>query len=257
MAGPMEQFEVHTIVPLEIAGVDVSFTNASLWMMIVVVTITLLLTMATSKRALVPTRMQSVAEISYQFIADMIRSSAGAEGLKFFPFIFALFMFVLFSNMLGLLPIQLVTGGAFHQFTVTSHIIVTLALALSVFAMVIVVGLARHGLHFFKLFVPDVPWYMLVILTPIEIISFLSRPISLSVRLFANMLAGHTLLAVFGSFVVGLAAAGGAIAALSIVPMLVIIGVTALEFLVAFLQAYVFAILTSIYLNDALHLHEH
>lgn len=253
----MEQFAVHPIVPLEIGGVDVSFTNASLWMVIVVASITLLLTMAMSKSSMVPSRLQSLAEISYTFIADMIRSSAGSEGLKFFPFIFALFMFVLFSNMLGLLPFQLVTGGAFHQFTVTSHIIVTLALALTVFALVIIVGVAKHGFRFLTLFVPHVPWYMLPILTPIEVISFLSRPISLSVRLFANMLAGHTMLAVFGSFVVGLAAAGGALSALSVIPMFVIIGVTALEFLVAFLQAYVFAILTSIYLNDALHLHDH
>jgi F-type H+-transporting ATPase subunit a len=212
---------------------------------------------AASSRALVPTRTQSLAEISYNFIADMIRSTAGSGGLKFFPFIFTLFMFVLFSNMLGLLPFHVVTGGNFHQFTITSHIIVTLALAMTVFLMVIIVGLVKHGLHFFSLFVPSVPWYMLPILVPIEIISFLSRPVSLSVRLFANMLAGHTMLAVFGGFVAALLAAGGIFAGLAIAPMLAIIGVTVLEFLVAFLQAYVFAILTCIYLNDALHLHDH
>ena len=249
----MHQFEVHPLVPLEIGGVDISFTNASLWMVIVVASVSLLMAIAASSRSLVPTRMQSLAEISYQFVADMIRSSAGSEGLKFFPFIFTLFMFVLFANMLGLLPFNVVSGGAFHQFTVTSHIIVTLALALTVFFMVIIVGIWRHGFRFLSLFVPKVPWVMLPILVPIEIISFLSRPLSLSVRLFANMLAGHTMLAVFGSFVAALGAAGGVYFGLAIAPMLAIIGVTALEFLVAFLQAYVFAILTCIYLNDAIH----
>ena len=249
-AGPMEQFEIHPIVPLEIGGIDISFTNSSLWMCIVVASISLFLTTAASSRAVVPSRMQSIAEISYNFIADMIRSAAGSDGLRFFPFVYALFMFVLFANLFGLIPF-------IHAFTVTSHIIVTLALALVVFTMVIVVGVLKHGFRFLKLFVPDVPWYMLPLLTVIEVISFLSRPLSLSVRLFANMLAGHIMLTVFGGFVVSLAAAGGALSFLSIAPMLGIIGVSALEFLVAFLQAYVFAILTCIYLNDALHLHEH
>jgi F-type H+-transporting ATPase subunit a len=210
----------------------------------------LFLTMGASSRRLVPTRMQSIAEISYLFIADMIRSAAGIEGLKFFPFVFTLFMFVLFSNLIGLFPL-------IHPFTVTSHIIVTFALAIFVFLMVIVVGLARHGLHFFSIFAPKVPFVMLIVLIPIEIVSFLSRPISLSVRLFANMLAGHTMLYVFGTFVIGLATAGGVLSLISVMPLLAIIAVAALEFLIAFLQAYVFAILTCIYLNDALHLHEH
>ena len=249
-AGPMEQFEIHPIIPLEVGGIDISFTNSSLWMCIVVASISLFLTTAASSRSVVPSRMQSLAEISYNFIADMIRSAAGSDGLRFFPFVYALFMFVLFANLFGLIPFL-------HAFTVTSHIIVTLALALVVFTMVIVVGVLKHGFRFLKLFVPDVPWYMLPLLTVIEVISFLSRPLSLSVRLFANMLAGHIMLTVFGGFVVSLAAAGGALSFLSIAPMLGIIGVSALEFLVAFLQAYVFAILTCIYLNDALHLHEH
>ena len=249
-AGPMEQFEIHTIVPLEIGGIDISFTNSSLWMCIVVATISLFLTISSYSRAVVPGRWQSLAEISYNFIADMIRSAAGSDGLRFFPFVYALFMFVLIANLAGLIPFM-------HAFTVTSHIIVTLTLALTVFTMVIVVGVFKHGFRFLKLFVPDVPWYMLPLLTVIEVISFLSRPLSLSVRLFANMLAGHIMLTVFGGFVVSLAAAGGALSFLSIAPMLGIIGVSALEFLVAFLQAYVFAILTCIYLNDALHLHEH
>jgi len=249
-AGPMEQFEIHPIVPLEIGGVDVSFTNSSLWMCIVVASITLLLTIATSSRAVVPSRMQSIAEISYTFVADLIRSAAGSDGLKFFPFVYALFMFVLFANLFGLIPFV-------HAFTVTSHIIVTAALALLVFFVVIIVGVMKHGFRFLKLFVPDVPWYLLPVLVPIEIVSFLSRPMSLSIRLFANMLAGHIMLTVFGGFVVSLAAAGGALSILSIAPLIAIVGVSALEFLVAFLQAYVFAILTSIYLNDALHLHDH
>ena len=244
----MEQFEIHPIVPLHIGGFDVSFTNSSLWMCIVVACVTLLMTLGMSKRAMVPGRLQSIVEISYVFVADMVRSAAGTAGLKFFPFVFTLFTFVLFANILGMIP---------GSFTVTSHIIVTLALAVLVFTMVIVVGLWKHGLHFFLLFAPKVPAVMLILLVPIEIISFLSRPLSLSVRLFANMLAGHTMLKVFGGFVVSLGAAGGAFTALSIAPMLAIIGVSALELLVAFLQAYVFAILTCIYLNDALHLHDH
>jgi F-type H+-transporting ATPase subunit a len=246
----MEQFEVRPIVPLHVGGLDISFTNASLWMCIVVAAAAIFLTIGASSRRLVPTRMQSITEMSYLFVSDMIRSAAGTEGLKFFPFVFTLFMFVLFSNVIGLFPL-------IHPFTVTSHIIVTFALALLVFLMVILVGLGRHGLRFFSIFAPDVPLPMLVLLVPIEIVSFLSRPISLSVRLFANMLAGHTMLYVFGTFVIGLATAGGVLSLISVAPMLAIIAVTALEFLIAFLQAYVFAILTCIYLNDALNLHEH
>ena len=246
----MEQFEVKPIVPLHIGGLDVSFTNASLWMCIVAFATAIFLGIAASPKRLVPTRMQSIAEMSYMFVGNMIQSAAGTEGLKFFPFVFTLFMFVLFSNLLGLFPL-------IHPFTVTSHIIVTFSLAIFVFLMVIVVGLARHGLHFLKIFAPSVPWPMLFLLIPIEVISFLSRPISLSVRLFANMLAGHAMLYVFGTFVIGLAAAGGVLSVISIAPLLAIIAVAALEFLIAFLQAYVFAILTCIYLNDALNLHDH
>jgi F-type H+-transporting ATPase subunit a len=246
----MEQFEVRPIVPLHVGNLDISFTNASLWMCIVVAVAAIFLTLGASSRRLVPTRMQSITEMSYVFVSDMIRSAAGTEGLKFFPFVFTLFMFVLFSNVIGLFPL-------IHPFTVTSHIIVTFALAIFVFLMVIVVGLARHGLHFLSIFAPKVPIPMLILLVPIEIVSFLSRPISLSVRLFANMLAGHTMLYVFGTFVIGLATAGGLLSVISVAPLLAIIAVSALEFLIAFLQAYVFAILTCIYLNDALNLHEH
>jgi F-type H+-transporting ATPase subunit a len=248
----MEQFEVHPIVPLTLGNIDISFTNASLWMGIVVLTAALFLVLGSAKASIVPGRLQSVVELSYTFVANMIRNAAGESGMQFFPFIFTLFIFVLFANFIGLIPPVL-----FHPFTITSHIIVTFALAFVIFLMVIVVGLYKHGLRFFTLFAPKVPWIMLILLIPIEIVSFLSRPISLSVRLFANMLAGHTMLAVFGTFVIGLATAGGLLSALSIAPLLAITAVSALEFLIAFLQAYVFTILTCIYLNDALHLHDH
>jgi F-type H+-transporting ATPase subunit a len=244
---PMEQFEVKPIVPLHIGPYDVSFTNQSLFMCLVVALVTLFLTVAMSRRRLVPSRTQSMAEISYEFVANMIDSTMGDEGLVFFPFVFAIFMFVLLSNFLGLFP------GAF---TVTSQIVVTFALTALVMLTVVVAGFARHGLGFLKLFVPKAPFVLLILLVPIEIISFLTRLVSLSVRLFANMLAGHTMLAVFASFVVALGAAGGILSALSITPMFMIVFIGALEMLVAFLQAYVFAILTCIYLNEALHLHE-
>ena len=244
----MEQFAVKPLIPLHLGGYDVSFTNQSLWMCIVVGAVTLFMTLAVAKRSLVPSRMQSMAEISYEFVANMIGGAAGEDGLRFFPFIFTIFMFVLFSNFLGLLP---------GSFTVTSQIVVTFAMAAFVIAMVVVTGFLRHGIGFLKLFVPKAPIYLLLLLVPIEIISFLTRPISLSVRLFANMLAGHTLLKVFASFVIALGGAGGLLSLLSAAPMFLIVAITALELLVAFLQAYVFAILTCIYLNEALHLHDH
>ena len=243
---PMEQFEVRPIVPLHIGPYDLSFTNQSLFMCLVVAVVTLFLTLAMSRRRLVPSRTQSMAELSYEFVANMIDSTMGEDGLVFFPFVFAIFMFVLLSNFLGLLP------GAF---TVTSQIVVTFALTAIVMLTVVIVGFAKHGLGFLKLFVPKAPFLLLILLVPIEIISFMTRLVSLSVRLFANMLAGHTMLAVFASFVVALGAAGGVLSLLSITPMFMIVFIGALEMLVAFLQAYVFAILTCIYLNEALHLH--
>ena len=245
---PMEQFEIKPIVPLHIAGYDVSFTQQSLLMVIVVVAASLFLTLAMSRRALVPARVQSMAELSYEFVANMIHSATGEDGLKFFPFVFTLFMFVLCANFFGLVP---------WSFTITSQIAVTFALAAFVILTVIVTGFATHGIGFLKLFVPHAPWYLLLLLVPIEVISFLTRPISLSVRLFANMLAGHTMLQVFAGFVVALGGAGGIFMGLAIAPLLLIVAIMALEILVAFLQAYVFAILTCIYLNEALHLHDH
>jgi F-type H+-transporting ATPase subunit a len=242
----MEQFEIKPWVPIEIGGYDISFTNQSFWMVVVVVSITLFLTLAVANRRLVPGRMQSLAELSYEFVANMITSTAGPKGLRFFPMIFAIFLFILISNMFGLIP---------GSFTVTSQIAVTFALTALVILTVIVTGFIKHGLGFFKLFVPNAPGYMLPLLVPLEVISFCTRPMSLSVRLFANMLAGHTMLKVMGGFVVALGGAG-LLAPLAIAPMLLIVAVTALEILVAFLQAYVFAILSCIYLGEALHLHD-
>ncbi|HEY5085312.1 MAG TPA: F0F1 ATP synthase subunit A [Rhizomicrobium sp.] len=248
---PMEQFEVTPLVaqPLfHIGGHPIYFTNQSLLMVIVVIAASLFLTLTVKTGRLVPTRGQSMAEASYEFVANMIHSATGEDGLKYFPFIFTLFIFVLFCNFFGMIP---------WSFTVTSQIAVTFALAAFVVLMVIVVGFMKHGLHFFSLFVPKAPLLLLILLVPIEVISFLTRPISLSVRLFANMLAGHTMLAVFAGFVVALGSAGGIFTGLAIAPMLLIVAILLLELLVAFLQAYVFAILTCIYLNEALHLHDH
>lgn len=248
---PMEQFEVKPLMsePLfHIGGHAIYFTNQSLLMVVVVIVASLFLTLTVKPGRLVPTRGQSMAEASYEFVAGMIHSATGEDGLKYFPFIFTLFTFVLFCNFLGMVP---------GSFTVTSQIAVTFSLAALVILLVIVVGFMKHGIGFLKLFVPHAPWYLLILLIPIEVISFLTRPISLSVRLFANMLAGHTMLAVFAGFVVALGSAGGVFAGLAIAPMLLIVAIMLLELLVAFLQAYVFAILTCIYLNEALHLHDH
>ena len=242
---PIHQFDIERIVNFHPFGFDASFTNASLLMVVILGLVSLLMIAGTASRAMVPGRMQAAAEMAYEFVADTVRGSAGHEGMRFFPFVFSLFMFVLFANLLGLLP---------FSYTVTSQIAVTFALAALVMGIVIVYGIARHGVHFLNLFAPSgVSIFILPFIVLIEVISFLSRPISLSVRLFANMLAGHITLKVFGGFIVLLLGAGGAAAAISILPMLGIIILTAFELLVAFLQAYVFAILTCVYLNDAIH----
>jgi F-type H+-transporting ATPase subunit a len=238
---PLEQFEIKRLIPIDIGGLDLSFTNSALFMLIAVALATLFLTYSMRTRALVPGRLQSVAEISYEFIANMIRENVGTEGRRYFPFIFTLFMFILFGNLLGMMP---------YSFTYTSHIIVTFALAAVVFVGVTVIGFVRHGAKFLKLFVPDgVPVFLLPLLVVIEILSYLTRPISLSVRLFANMMAGHTMLKVFGGFVVALGVLAGW------APLAFVVALTGLEIGIAFLQAYVFTILTCIYLNDAIHLH--
>jgi F-type H+-transporting ATPase subunit a len=245
-ADPIHQFEINKIFTIGKVGLqEIAFTNSAIFMLIAVAGIALVMIGMTRSRALVPGRLQSLAEISYEFVADTLKNTAGQEGMKFFPFVFTIFMFVLFVNIIGLLP---------YSFTVTSHIIVTAALALLVFFTVIVYGFYKNGLRFFKLFVPSgVPIYILPLIVLIEIMSFLSRPISHSVRLFANMLAGHITLKVFASFVTMLAAFGLVGWVGAVLPLGLTVALTALELLVAFLQAYVFAILTCIYLNDAIH----
>ncbi|MDI7861512.1 F0F1 ATP synthase subunit A [Rhizobiaceae bacterium n13] len=242
---PTHQFLIQKIVPIEIGGIDFSFTNASLFMVATVAAASAFLYFSTTSRGLIPTRSQSVAEMSYEFIASMLREGAGSQGMKFFPMVFSLFMFVLTANMLGMFP---------YFFTVTSQIIVTFALALFVIGTVLVYGFYKHGLGFLNLFVPHgVPGALLPLVVTIEIISFLSRPISLSVRLFANMLAGHITLKVFAGFVASLGSLGALGIGGAILPLIMTVALTGLEFLVAFLQAYVFAVLTCMYLNDAVH----
>ncbi|WP_019961215.1 F0F1 ATP synthase subunit A [Woodsholea maritima] len=249
---PIKQFEIHPVFNFDLNGIDLSFTNSSYFMVLSAVLVTGLLWMAMGRAALVPGRAQSVAEMLYEFVAGMIRSTTGNEGLRFFPLVFTLFTFILMGNMLGMFPYFPAPG--FHGFTFTSHIIVTFALAMIVILTVMGFGIYKHGLKFFSfLFPAGVPWPLYVLLTPIELISFISRPITLGVRLFANMLAGHILLKVFAGFVVMLGAAGGGLAIAGILPFAMAVALTSLEFLVAFLQAYVFAVLTCIYLNDALH----
>jgi F-type H+-transporting ATPase subunit a len=244
---PIHQFRIIDLFPVaHIGNTEIVFTNSAAFMFVAVIVITAFLVIGTAKRALVPSRLQSAAEISYEFVATTVRSTAGSEGMKFFPFVFTIFMFILTLNFIGLIP---------YTFTVTSHIIITAALAITVFLTVLGYGLIRHGLHFFNLFVPKgVPVYILPLIIFIEVLSFVSRPISHSVRLFANMLAGHITLKVFAGFIILMGSAMGAVGwAGGILPFGMIVILTALETLVAFLQAYVFAILTCIYLNDAIH----
>jgi F-type H+-transporting ATPase subunit a len=245
LPNPMHQFEIVRYFPLKIFGYDASFTNSALAMVLSAALITLFILYAMRHRSLVPNRLQSVAEMAYEFVENIVKQTAGAEAMAYFPFVFTLFMFILASNLLGLINIP----GVFAPFTSTSHIVVTFAMAAFVFLGVTLIGIFKHGFGFLKLFVPSgVPAVMLLLLVPIEVISYFTRPVSLSVRLFANMMAGHTMLKVFGAFVGALGFAG-------IAPLLFMVPFTGLEFLVAFLQAYVFAILTCIYLNDALHIH--
>ena len=237
---PLAQFEIKTLVPLEFGGIDASFTNSSLFMVATVVVVSLFLILAMRRAALVPGRWQSIAELSYVFVANVMKDTVGSEGRKYFPFIFTVFMFILFGNLLGMLP---------YSFTFTSHIIVTFTIAAVIFIGVTMIALAKHKMHFFSFFMPPgVPMLLAPLLVPIEIISYLSRPISLSVRLFANMLAGHTLLKVFAGFIVSLGVFG-------IAPWAFVVALTGLEIVIAFLQAFVFTMLTCLYLNDALHLH--
>ena len=238
---PLAQFEIKTLIPLQLGDFDVSYTNSALFMSLTLILVTLFLILGVRRRALVPGRWQSMAEMSYEFVSNLLRDTVGNEGRKYFPFVFSLFMFILFGNMLGMIP---------YSFTFTSHVIVTFAMALTVFIGVTILGFVKHGIHFFSFFVPPgvsiILWPLMI---PIEIISYLSRPISLAVRLFANLTAGHTMLKVFAGFVVSLGIVGG------FLPFAFVVALTGLELLIAFLQAYVFTILTCFYINDAIHLH--
>ncbi len=247
MADPIHQFVIEPIIPLHVGSFDLSFTNSSLWMMIGVLISGTVLTLASSRAAMVPGRLQVMGEMLYQFIANMIRENIGTAGMKYFPLVFTLFMVVLMGNLLGMIP---------YSFTYTSHIIVTGALALMIFFMVLILGIVRHGTHFFSLFVPPgVPAWLFPLIIPIEIISFLVRPVTLSVRLFANMMAGHLMLKVFAGFSVSMLAAFGVV---GLVPGLVPMGFNVIligfEFLIAMLHAYVFTVLSCIYLKDTVEL---
>jgi len=243
LANPLEQFEIKTIIPIQIADVDASLTNSGAFMLAAMVAVTAFMVLSVRRRSgvEVPGRWQSLAELAYEFVAGMVRENVGSEGRRYFPFIFSLFMFILFGNLIGLLP---------YSFTFTSHIIVTFAMAATVFLGVTLIGFIRHGVKFLTFFVPKgVPVVMFPLLIPIEILSYLSRPVSLSIRLFANMMAGHTMMKVFAAFIIPLGIFGGW------APLAVDVALSGFELLVAFLQAYVFTILTCLYLNDAIHLH--
>ncbi len=257
-AGPMEQFEIFPIVPLSLGGLDISLTNSAVWMLIGSGAIIAFFFMATRRAGLIPNRVQSTAEVLYEFVSDLVRDTIGTEGRKFFPYVFTLFLWILIANLFGLIPSLPGTPAATHVFTTTSHLIVTLSLALLTIFIVLVYGLWKNGAKFFKLFAPSgVPIWLMPVLVPVEVISFLSRPLSLAIRLFANMFAGHVILKLFAGFIVSLLGAGGAFMVFGIAPLLGAIAVTALEFLVAALQAYIFAILTCIYLRDAAHAADH
>ena len=244
MASPLEQFTIEPIFDLKIGEMDISFTNSSLWMAITALVLIVFMVVGTQRRAMVPGRLQSSVEYFYQVVADMVRDNVGTQGRPYFPFNFSLFMFLLFGNLIGLIP---------FSFTFTSHIAVTFAMAAFIFIGVTIIGLITHGLKFFSLFFPHgAPIVSAPILIPIEIISYFSRPISLSVRLFANMTVGHVLLKVIGGGVVAL---GSFFVVPGLLPFAFLVAITVLEVLIAVIQAYVFAILTCVYLNDALHLH--
>lgn len=243
----MHQFQIERITPLELGGYDISFTNSSLYMVLAVALVSAFLILAMRGRSLVPTRIQSLAEMVYEYVANMVRENLGEEGMKFFPWVFSIFIFILALNLIGMIP---------GTFTVTSHIIVTFALAAMVWITVTIIGFAKHGFGYLRLFVPEgVPLWLMPVIIPIELISYFIRPISHSVRLFANMMAGHTMLKVFGGFVVGLGSLGGVASLGGIAPLGFMVAFTGLEFLVAFLQALIFTVLTCIYLNDALNMH--
>ena len=241
MADPLHQFEITPLIPLSIGGIDVSYTNSSLWMTIAVVASIVFMMIATRKPTLVPGRIQAAAEGAYEFIAGMVRDNIGTKGREYFPLIFTIFMVVLLGNMLGMIP---------YSFTYTSHIAVTMGLALTLFIFITILGFVKHGLHFFSLFSPaGVPMALKPLVIPIEVLSYMIRPVTWSVRLFANMMAGHLMLKVFAGFSVAMGVG------LGLLPMFFNVALIGFEFLIAFLQAYVFTILSCIYLKDAIELH--
>ena len=245
MLDPLHQFKIHKLVPLSLGGVDISFTNSSLFMLLSTLVISVFFYFSSRSPTIIPSRLQYMGETVYQFIAELVHENVGPEGKKYFPYILSLFLFILAGNFLGMIP---------YGFTFTSHISVTFGLAVIVFTGVTIIGFCRHGLHFFRLFCPEgTPLYIAPLLVPVEIMSYLTRPISLGVRLFANMVAGHAMLKIFAGFVVILG--GTHFFPLAILPFAVNLAVTGFEFLVALLQAYVFTVLTCIYLNDAINLH--
>jgi F-type H+-transporting ATPase subunit a len=246
VAGPLEQFELHKLVPADVMGYDVSFTNSALFMAAAVIAVGIFIVMGMRNAQLVPGRWQAAVETMHEFVGGMVDENIGPNGRKYVPFIFALFMFILAANLIGLIP---------HSFAVTSHLAVTFAFAAFIFLICIFVGLARHGFHFFSLFVPpQTPVILLPLIVMIELISFLTRPLTLSVRLFANMTAGHILLQVFAGFIISLGLAGGIWSAVAVLPAAMNVALYALELLVAVVQAYVFALLTCVYLNDSINL---
>jgi F-type H+-transporting ATPase subunit a len=245
MIDPLHQFMIHPLVQINLWGWDISFTNSSLFMVLATLCASILFIAASFRQQLIPGRLQYVGEATYNFIDSMMKDHVGNEGRRYFPYIFSLFLFILFGNFLGMIP---------YGFTFTSHIIVTFALAILVFLTVTIIGFIQHGLHFLRLFCPEgTPIYIAPLLVPVEIMSYFTRPVSLSVRLFANMVAGHAILKIFASFVLILA--GTSFFPLAILPFIVNLAVIGFEFLVALLQAYVFTVLTCIYLNDAINLH--
>ncbi len=247
MADPIHQFVIEPIIPIEIGGVDISFTNSSLWMIIGVVLSTFFLTFSMRKRSMVPSRAQVSAEMLYEFVAGMIRENIGAKGRRYFPLIFSVFVIVLMGNILGMVP---------YAFTYTSHIVVTMALALMIFFIVIVVGIIRNGVEFFTLFAPPgVPMWLMPVIIPLEIMSFLTRPVTLAVRLFANMMAGHLVLKVFAGFSVAMLSLGIGGFFAGLIPMLFNVVLIGFEILIALLHAYVFTVLSCIYLKDTVDLH--
>lgn len=256
--GPMDQFIIYPVVELGIGSVDISLTNSALWMLLATAAIIAFFFFATRRTSMIPGRLQCAAEVLYEFIFDLVRDTVGPEGRKFFPYVFTLFAFILTANFFGMIPSLPGLPAKAQTFTTTSHLVVTFALAMISVTIVVVYGIWKNGAGFLRLFAPSgQPLPIYFILVPVEIISFLSRPLSLAIRLFANMFAGHIILKVFAGFVVSLSGAGGVFALIGIFPFLGIIAVTLLEFLIAVLQAYVFAILSCIYLADAAHAADH